>query len=167
MFYEPVSLLISASLFGLLGVSWDTIDQRLAREFPQVAMISQEDLAARLAAGNEDALRLIDVRAAEEYQVSHLPGASNLGSAQAIADAHPDRNATIVVYCSVGYRSAAVAAELQQLGYRQVYNLRHSIFAWANDDRPLVNAQGQTDKAHPFNFLWGQLLDAPRRQYQP
>lgn len=165
MLYEHVPLLISASLFGLLGVSWEAIDQRIDREFPEVAMITQDELAGRLADG--DSLQLIDVRAADEFLVSHLPGAAHLSSAEAIAAAHPDRDATVVVYCSVGYRSAAVAAELQQIGYRQVYNLRHSIFAWANADRPLVNAQGPTDKVHPFNFLWGRLLDASHRQYQP
>lgn len=29
------------------------------------------------------------------------------------------------------------------------------------------NAAGPTDKAHPYNFIWGRLLDASRRQYQP
>ena len=165
MLYEHVPLLISASLFGLLGVSWDAIDRRIDREFPEVTMITQDELAARLA--SDDALQLIDVRAAEEFQVSHLPGAKHLTSAEAIAAAHPNRDTHLVVYCSVGYRSAAVAAELEQLGYRQVYNLRHSIFAWANAQQPLVNAQGPTDKAHPFNFLWGRLLDDAYRQYQP
>ncbi|GAB5499734.1 MAG: rhodanese-like domain-containing protein [Pseudohongiellaceae bacterium] len=172
MLGEPISLLVSASLFGLFGVSWEAIDARIENEFPQVPFISQEDLASRLAGSQPGGVKndipaLVDVRAADEFRVSHLPGAENLITAAAIAAAYPDRDAPVVVYCSVGYRSAAVAAELASLGYDQVFNLRHSIFAWANADRPLVNAAGPTDKAHPYNFVWGRLLDASRRQYQP
>lgn len=164
---EQIPLLVSASLFGLFGVNWDAIDARIESEFPQVPFISQEDLASRLVGSKQNLPALVDVRATDEFRVSHLPGAKNLTTAAAIAAAYPDRDAPVVVYCSVGYRSAAVAAELSSLGYDQVFNLRHSIFAWANADRPLVNAAGPTDKAHPYNFIWGRLLDASRRQYQP
>lgn len=160
-------MLVSASLFGLFGVTWDAIDARIQDEFPQVSFISQDELASQLAEPESSPPTLIDVRGSDEYQVSRLPGAENYPSAAAIAAAHPDRDQPIVVYCSVGYRSAEVAAELARLGYGEVYNLRHSIFAWANANRPMVNASGPTDKAHPYNFIWGKLLDASHRQYQP
>jgi len=163
--HSEIPLLVSASLFGLFGVSWDSIDQRIENEFPEVPLIAQQSLAAQLEGPNPPAL--VDTRAEEEFAVSHLPGAKNLDSAAAVAAAFPDRDTPMVVYCSVGYRSASVAAELNRLGYRQVYNLRHSIFAWANADRPMTNAAGPTDKAHPYNFIWGRLLDSSRRQYRP
>ncbi|MEM7699789.1 MAG: hypothetical protein AAF236_15450, partial [Verrucomicrobiota bacterium] len=48
-----------------------------------------------------------------------------------------------------------------------VRNLVGSIFAWANEDRPLETPTGEaTDLVHPFNNFWGRLLD-PERRYQP
>jgi 3-mercaptopyruvate sulfurtransferase SseA len=70
-----------------------------------------------------------------------------------------------VVYCSVGYRSAIVAAQLQALGYSNVLNLRHSIFEWAEKGYPLLNEAGDTNKVHPYNRAWGALIDASYHFY--
>ena len=160
-------LIISAASFflELFGVSWDSVDEKIAEEFPGVAMLETSDLHARLQSAATAAPVLVDVREADEYRVSHLQAALNLQSAQDIAARFPDPDTEIVVYCSVGYRSAAVARELERLGYGQVQNLRHSIFAWANQGLPLVNASGATDKVHPFNRAWGSLLEKARHQY--
>lgn len=163
-------LIISAASFflELFGVSWESVDDRIAREYPRVSELAVSDLHARLQqSGSGSSPVLVDVREPEEYRVSHLPEARNLVTAAAIADHYPDRNTEIVVYCSVGYRSAGVARQLQEMGYARVQNLRHSIFAWANQGLPLVNDNGTTDKVHPFNRAWGSLLDESRHQYQP
>ena len=157
------TLVMLASLFSWFGVNWDAIDARIEREFPGVPFIEQSALAQTSGA----APLLFDVREPEEFAVSHLPGAHNLDTARAIAAETPDKAAPIVVYCSVGYRSAAVAAELQALGYENVRNLRHSIFGWANSGLPLVNAAGPTDKVHPYNAVWGSLVDSALRSYSP
>jgi hypothetical protein len=44
-------------------------------------------------------------------------------------------------------------------GYTNVTNLEGSIFAWANQSRPLVQEGKPTDKVHPYNAFWGALLD--------
>ena len=99
---------------------------------------------------------LIDARAPEEYAVSHLPGARNLTRAGEVG---VDKETAIVVYCSVGLRSAGYAEHLRQLGYRQVYNLQGSIFAWANSGYPLEAENGRpTTMVHPYDRRWGQLL---------
>jgi hypothetical protein len=69
----------------------------------------------------------------------------------------------IVTYCSVGYRSAALALRLHAAGYRYVENLEGSIFEWANENRPLVHDGKPTDRVHPYNAVWEMLLDKDRR----
>ena len=64
-----------------------------------------------------------------------------------------------------GARFLGVAARLEELGYNNVQNLRHSIFEWATKDYPLQGAGGDTDKIHPFNRAWGSLVDKSLHQY--
>ena len=166
-----VWLLISAVSFflQLFGVSWDAIDARIEREFPDVRLLEVSELATRLQGQSTltGAPVLIDVRDDDEFAVSRLAGAQNIRNAEAIAAQYPDKDTEIVVYCSVGYRSAQLAQDLMNLGYSHVVNLRHSIFAWANQNRPLVSDGGATNKVHPYNRIWGSLLDEEHRQYSP
>ncbi len=160
-------LVVSAAAFflNLFGVNWDAVDARIASNYPEVSTIEVHALANRLASGAQEGLTLVDVREAEEFQVSHLESARNLGDAAAIAAAFPDPDTELILYCSVGYRSAAVAQELHELGYSNVLNLRHSLFAWANSGLPMMNASGLTTKAHPNNRIWGILLHKDHHQY--
>ena len=53
------------------------------------------------------------------------------------------KDAPIVTYCSVGYRSGKMAERLQAAGYTNVRNLEGSIFKWANEHRPLVRGESE------------------------
>ena len=53
-----------------------------------------------------------------------------------------------------------VRAELMKRGAVAVDNLKGGIFAWHNQQRPLVSGQGQpTPYVHPFDSSWGKLVD--------
>lgn len=156
---------ISSFLSGLFGVSWDSVDEKIDREYPGIDFISTAELHLKTQDESAELPVLIDVRRADEYLISHLAGAVNLETGAAIAELVADRDAAIVVYCSVGYRSAGVAAELEELGYSNVVNLRHSLFEWANNDYPMVDAVGTTEKVHPFNRVWGVLVEKSRHLY--
>lgn len=156
---------ISSFLFGLFGVNWESVDNRIDREYPNIEFVSSSDLIQQYQASDQIHTLIIDVREQEEFQVSHLQNALNLKTGDAITQLYQDKDTPIVVYCSVGYRSAGVAEELRQMGYTDVRNLRHSIFEWANKGYPMVNGAGETEKAHPFNTAWGALLDKPLRSY--
>jgi len=158
---------ITAFLSGLFGVTWDEVDTRIATEFPSVEFVSSDELLQSVNESAQQAPLLFDVRDAEEFAVSHLTNAANLMSGAAIASVVPDKNAPIVVYCSVGYRSAGVAAELEQLGYTNVRNLHHSLFEWANKGYPMTNALCDTQQVHPFNRTWGTLVDKSLHSYAP
>ena len=105
-------------------------------------------------------LLLFDVREPEEYEVSHLPGAQPVPSRdealRALQNVSP--NQRIVLYCSVGYRSSDLAGFLMKRGFTKVYNLEGSIFAWANEERPVYRGKKRVRVVHPYDNNWGRLL---------
>ena len=66
-----------------------------------------------------------------------------------------DPERTVVVYCSVGYRSSRLAEELRARGFENVFNLEGSLFQWANEGRPLYRGEERVDQAHPYDEEWG------------
>jgi rhodanese-related sulfurtransferase len=135
-------------------------------QFPDVETVSTQELAQRLAGPGEHPM-LIDNREPREYAVSHLPGAVNLTTVQAIEAAAIPRQTPLVVYCSIGYRSAALARRLQAAGYHKVKNLEGSIFQWQKRGLPLVSGVGPVEKVHPYDEFWGALLNPEVVAYHP
>jgi len=70
-----------------------------------------------------------------------------------------DKDAPIVIYCSVGYRSEKIGEKLQKAGYKNVINLWGGIFDWANLKLPLVNEdEEKVTSVHPYDENWGRWL---------
>ena len=148
--------------------SWEAVESSIATSFPEVPRITTAELAAMLHDPARE-VTLLDVREADEYAVSHLLGAARVASVQeaaALVVAAPGHT-TIIAYCSVGYRSAALVAELRERSTRPIYNLEGSLFRWANEDRPVYRGSEQVDVVHPFTESWGALLDSHRHAYEP
>ncbi len=140
---------------------WYIIRKMIRGKFPGVAQLSTEGLQTWLdeAVEGERPL-LLDVRASAEYEVSHLRGALSAPSGEAalqvlkdVPTGHP-----VVLYCSLGYRSSEMAVYLQNEGVGKVYNLEGSIFAWANEGRPVYRGDERVHVVHPYDRLWGKLL---------
>jgi rhodanese-related sulfurtransferase len=77
---------------------------------------------------------IVDVREENEYNEGHIENAILLPVGQIEKDAQnilPDLQATIIVYCRTGRRSASAAEKLVKLGYENVYDLG-GILAWKN-----------------------------------
>jgi len=132
----------------------------IAIRFPDVQWISTEDLVDWSSKHEGDAPVLFDARAPAEFAVSHLAGARWIDPDA--ADANPaglPLETPIVVYCSVGYRSAVVARKLAAAGYRRVYNLEGGIFQWANEGRAVFRGPERVVEVHPYDRIWGHLLD--------
>ena len=148
--------------------TWAGVEASIAAAFPGVPSISTAALT-RLLQDPTRPVVLIDVRKADEFAVSHLEGAvraTSLDHAAALVADAPE-GATIVAYCSVGYRSAGLAARLQDRESTQVYNLEGSIFRWANEGRPLYRGHRPVRQVHPFDESWGALLHSDLRTYTP
>lgn len=157
----PLILLPCLCAFFFHAPTWQEIEKSIAEKYPQVQEMTIDTLLVRL--NRPDVPLIYDVRDLEEYTVSHLPGAQHITAPEAVT---VSRNTEIVVYCSVGIRSAAFAAKLMEHGFRQVYNLKGSVFAWANNGYPLVRGENKKVKTvHPYNRRWGTLLNKDLHEY--
>lgn len=107
---------------------------------------------------------LIDVRTKREYEVSHIQGAIRLDQAKEIAQTlHNKPDLSVVVYCSVGARSAVMADKVQRLTGRSVYNLQGGIFRWVTEGHSVFNIQGETSVVDGYGWPWKFLLPRDRR----
>ena len=162
-----------AAAQGLGDLIWppnslEAVALRIERAYPNLSHLRPEQLMARLASA--EAVRLYDVREAEEFSVSHLSGSQRLSPSaprtEALRQVGDDAAGnTLVFYCSVGQRSSRMAERIQDAliarGARSVHNLRGGVFAWHNLSLPLVNASGPTPYVHPFSAAWARLLVHP------
>lgn len=90
--------------------------------------ITVEELKRKIDNGEE--FQLIDVRETFEYEVSNL-GGENIPLSGILIES--DKIATdkpVIVQCRSGKRSAAAIAQLQTLGFDNLYNLEGGILAW-------------------------------------
>ncbi|XP_072163807.1 uncharacterized protein [Diadema setosum] len=170
------------------------------KRFPRVNGISTEDLAdliERQEDARERRLVVIDVRPEEEYSISHIPsvirvdpGTENMDIVRRTVHEHltGDRRSEpihVVMYCSLGYRSSALAEKVQRclevdekktapkpsshgfLSNMHIYNLEGGLFKWAMEERELVDRFQQPTKfVHPYNIVFGQLLSKDKRRYE-
>jgi rhodanese-related sulfurtransferase len=150
----PVTLLAMASL------DWFLVKQALRIEFRDVQWITTAELSDWLANSHRSQPILLDVRTRAEWEVSHLPSARWVDpeTDPATALAGISKETPIVTYCSVGYRSAKAARRLRADGYNHVQNLEGSIFAWANEGRPLLHGDQVVRQVHPYSTNWARLL---------
>ena len=165
MLLSLIILGVSMSLFSAED-KLANIKQKVRSEFPAIAQMSTKQLQGLLGEMLSNNTLLLDVRAEEEFNVSHLKHAKLATTLEVallvLRDAPKDKR--IVVYCSVGYRSSELAQKLTEQGYRNVYNLEGSIFEWANQGLPVFNQGKQVYKVHPYNWWWGRLLN---KKYHP
>lgn len=124
-----------------------------------------------LALPKTDAI-LLDAREQKEFEVSHLKNAICVGYdkfklKETLKKLPEDKNAKIVVYCSLGIRSETVAHKLIQAGYTNVFNLYGGIFEWKNANFKVVDTLGNsTEKIHTFSKDWGKWLKKGKKVYK-
>ena len=138
---------------------WHDTLAEIRETFPNVAHLTTRQLADKQSRG--EPVLLLDARAAEEFQVSHLHGAVRATTVRTALDTiqADSRQPTVVVYCSVGYRSSRLVSRLKARGVKNVFNLEGSLFQWANEGRPLVRGDQPATRVHPYDDDWGMLLN--------
>ncbi len=98
--------------------------QVLPAEETPVVKIKAEEAKARL--DQSDKIIIVDVRTPAEYNEAHIENAVLLpldsirDNAAAVI---PDPAAVYFVYCRSGVRSATAAAQLVEMGYKNIYDL--------------------------------------------
>jgi len=141
---------------------WEKTKSWVRSEFPGVEHVSAEDLRKSLSTeSNRKTPILLDVRTADEYAVSHLPGAVRVDPDADLPEFLKtlDHEAPVVAYCSVGYRSSRLVERLDREGFKNAKNLEGSIFEWANKGYPVERDGVAVKEVHPYDAEWGRLLD--------
>ena len=128
-----------------------------------VPIVSTEKLAQEIDGEKNVSVVLLDTREKNEYEVSHLARARWVGykgfKLESVKDLEKD--AEIVVYCSIGYRSEKVGEKLKAAGFTNVRNLFAGIFAWANEGRYMENKDGvKTQAVHGYDEEWSKYLSS-------
>ncbi len=123
-----------------------------------VPLISVEDFIKM----DKSQLFVLDTREKEEFNVSHLKNARNVGyfwfDMRNIYDIPLD--ATVIVYCTIGTRSEKIGEKLIDAGYKNVYNLYGSIFEWINQGHPVYKKDDvQTSEIHTYNKSYSRWVE--------
>lgn len=111
----------------------------------------------------------LDTRELNEYKVSHLPNAIHVGYDELDWSAINtiDKDAEIIVYCSIGVRSQDIGKRLNEVGYSNVKNLYGGIFLWADQSRVMEDTKGNsTNKVHGYNKYWGRWIKKAEAVYE-
>ena len=128
--------------------------KKYQRKFPEVESISVAQLQ-QLQSGQRKVI-LVDVRKPEEYEVSMLPGAITKEDFEARRDDF--RDATVVPYCTAGYRSGFYAQKLMADGF-EVKNLAGSVLAWSHAGETFVHEGEDTRRVHTYGPDWNLAAD--------
>ena len=166
-----------ASVFGLTAIAavtgaiffqtsdLDRIHDGIEATHQRVDHISADQLIAL----PTDKVVLFDVREADEFAVSRLPGAIRVDPEMDEYE-FEDRFAgilegkTAVFYCSVGVRSSILAERVADLiedtTDKAPLNLIGGLFQWSNENRAMVSTGGEpTSAIHPYDSYWGRLIE--------
>lgn len=149
---------VQVALFG--QIENEDYEKKLDKLYAySVPLISAEQLQYEI--DNGDQVVILDTRQQEEYNTSHLPDAKFVDYDKFDVEKlnGVPKNAKVVVYCSVGYRSERIGEKLQKAGYENVYNLYGGIFEWVNQEQTIVDKKGEpTTTVHTYNKNWSQWL---------
>ena len=149
-------------IFAFIGfqcMSQNTLDQLLKKHNnTDVPYITVQELAMP-----KTKAKILDARSIEEYEISHIKNAILVGydhfDLKKTDQLFPDKEELIVVYCSIGIRSAKIAQQLKDYGYTNIFNLYGGIFEWKNNNFSVYDINEiETEKVHVFNKHWAKWL---------
>lgn len=159
--------LIILSPFFQIGNSQDIINDKFDKKLKSLLSLSVPVISVEEAYDNCTNYIFLDARELEEYKVSRIQNARFIGHTDFKLENVEDleRDTEIIIYCSIGYRSEKIGEQLSKAGFKNVKNLYGSIFEWANQGYPLVDAEGNvTDRIHTYNKSWSKWVEHPEVQ---
>lgn len=103
--------------------------------------VGSEEAQREIATGAQ----IIDVRTPGEFQLAHIPGAINVPLDELEGRAASwDKNATYVVYCQTGSRSATAVGIMEKLGFGSIVHLSQGLSVWSGDLEQGASSGGST-----------------------
>ena len=104
---------------------------------------------------NERVWHIVDVRSEAERAVSIIPGSISWDAYRTHLEVY--RENPVLVYCTVGCRSAGYVQSLQELNV-EVYNLWGGVIEWAQHGGTFTTEAGMpTKKVHTHGRRWDML----------
>ncbi len=97
---------------------------------------------------------LVDVREKYETQISMIPGA--LTQQQFEQNIEKYRSSTVIVYCTIGYRSGRYVNRLLKKNI-EAYNLAGGVLAWAHAGQLFSHNGQKSKKVHVYGEQWNLL----------
>ena len=133
----------------------ELVDDYLDYTIPSISVADAYDA--------KDKYIFLDAREINEYNTSHIKNAIHIGyddfDIKSIKSTIP-KDAEIIVYCSIGYRSEKIGEKLKKNGFQSVYNLYGSIFEWVNQHNSVYDNEGnKTSKVHTYNRKWSKWVE--------
>jgi rhodanese-related sulfurtransferase len=147
--------------------SLDTVSKTINPEFEKLLENTYPENISSISIAEfkemkKENLYVLDTRGKDEYAVSHLKNAREVGyywfDMRNVYDI--PKNATIVMYCAVGNRSSRIAERLMNAGYKNVFILYGGIFEWVNGGNPVYTKKDiQTSQVHAYSKEWAKWLE--------
>ena len=84
---------------------------------------------------------LVDVRTAEEFSDRHIEGALNIDYFSATFSDDISKvgfEIPVLLYCRLGNRSSKAMKIMNELGFKEVYNLEGGIKGWILENNPVI-----------------------------
>jgi len=170
-----LSIISYLLVMGLSSTSFaqseDTMNKALIKTHAKILKnydgVSHIDAQA-LSDMDEGSYIIFDVREKDEFDVSHIDNSIWVDPSIDASDfnaqyAEQIEGKTVVLYCSVGVRSSRLAEKLMtskaDAKMSPIYNLENGIFGWHNESRPLITENASTDFVHPYNRIWGRMVN--------
>lgn len=91
--------------------------------------------------------QLVDVRTPGEYSNGHLKGAVNMnvnGDNYEQQFNTLDKSKPVFVYCRSGGRSGNAAKKMQNMGFKEIYNMDGGITSWESAGKSVVTNDAQS-----------------------
>jgi rhodanese-related sulfurtransferase len=131
-----LSLVLTLSLFFGCSAAEPATPTRILEDITA----GEADELIRENAGNPDFM-IIDVRTPQEYAGGHIADSILIDfNADDFEDkiGQLDREGKYLVYCRSGNRSSRALSVMQELGFKEVYNMLGGIGAWTTAGFPTV-----------------------------
>ena len=109
----------------------------------------------------------LDARERKEFEVSHIQNARWVGYKDFDMSrmAAIPKTQSIIIYCSVGYRSEKIAEKIRAAGFTSVSNLYGGLFSWVNEGKPVYRNDQPVAEVHAYNKFWSKWLQTGTKVY--
>jgi len=116
-----------------------TVGEIIREAAEKISFMTMDELRRRMERG-DPGVSVLDVREADQYATSHVPGALHIPRGQLelrIDDVFPDPTVRILAYCEFGKISTIAAATLRSMGFSGAVALDGGFRAWREAGYPV------------------------------